>query len=452
MSIRNRIIELSILILASSVLLAAPPRDVTEHVNVMIGTGGHGHTYPGATVPFGMVQLSPDTFNEGWDWCSGYHYSDSSIMGFSHTHLSGTGVGDMLDVLLMPGTGPDRLVPGTRAKPEEGYRSRFSHADEIARPGYYSVLLKDYQIKAELTATERAGIHRYTFPQSTSSHFIVDFAHGYAAGPNQGPRIPEAQIKIVGGDTITGGRRVAMWANGRHVYFAMRFSKPFKAAELVSAVKVLDASVRETSGRSLKALVHYDTAAGETILVKVGISGVSVEGALRNLEKEIPAWDFEGVRSAAHSAWQRELSKITVESSNRKQLEIFYTGLYHTMLAPTLFDDADGQYRGMDDQIHRSPEGLHNYGTFSLWDTYRANHPLFTLTQRNRVPDLVSCLIRMAEESPAGMPVWPLAGRETGCMTGYHSVPVIAEAAVKGFPGIDLARVYPLIRKRAIRE
>jgi predicted alpha-1,2-mannosidase len=441
-------------ILLSTVCAAAPapPRDLTRHVNVFIGTGGHGHTYPGATVPFGMVQLSPDTYNEGWDWCSGYHYSDSSIMGFSHTHLSGTGVGDMLDVLLMPGTGPTRLVPGTREKPEEGYRSRFSHSDERAQPGYYSVLLKDYQIQAELTATERAGIHKYTFPQSPTSHFIVDFAHGYAPSAKEPTRILDAGLKIAGPDTITGSRRVAMWARGRHLYFAMKFSKPFRSAELVAGGRTLDPSTHSVTGRSLKALVHYETSAGEVIYVKVGISGVSVEGALANLEKEIPAWDFDGVRRAAHDAWQRELSKITVDSANRKQLEIFYTGFYHTMLAPTLFDDVDGQYRGMDDQVHRAPAGLHNYGTFSLWDTYRANHPLFTLTQPARVPDFVSCLIRMAEESPQGMPVWPLAGRETGCMTGYHSVPVIAEAAVKGFPGIDLARVYPRIRKRAVED
>ena len=429
---------LSIWLLAATAALTAAPRDLTRHVNVFIGTGGHGHTYPGATVPFGMVQLSPDTFDEGWDWCSGYHTSDSSIMGFSHTHLSGTGVGDMQDILLMPGTGRVKLVPGSREKPEEGYRSRFSHSDEVARPGYYSVLLKDYNIKAELTAAERAGLHRYTFPKSESSHFIIDMTHGYVNEKTHKTDIIDSQLKIEGNDTISGGRRVNGWAPGRHIYFVMKFSKPFKSAELAEG--------------GTKAVVRYDTAAGEAILVKTGLSGVSVEGARKNLEKEIAAWDFDGIAKAAHDAWQRELAKITVESSNAKQLEIFYTGLYHTMLAPTLFDDVDGQYRGMDNEVHRAPQGLHNYSTFSLWDTYRAAHPLYTLMQGARVPDFISCIIRMAGESPAGMPVWPLQGRETGCMTGYHSVPVIAEAAVKGFKGIDLARVYPQIKKRALED
>jgi predicted alpha-1,2-mannosidase len=419
-------------------LLAAAPGDVTRNVNVFIGTGGHGHTYPGATVPFGMVQLSPDTYNEGWDWCSGYHYSDSSIMGFSHTHLSGTGVGDMLDVLVMPGTGPAITEPGDRDKPGTGYRSRFSHADETAVPGYYSVLLKDYGIKAELTATERAGIHKYTFPAGDSSHFIVDFTHTILSAPGAKPAILSSDLKIVAPDMLTGGRRVDNWAKGRHVYFAMKFSKPFASSELVAG--------------GSKALLHYTTTAGEVIYVKVGISGVSVDGALRNLEKEIPAWDFEGVRTAAHNAWQVELSKLAIETSSPKQKQIFYTSLYHTMLAPTLFDDVDGQYRGMDLEIHKLPEGGHNYSTFSLWDTYRALHPLYTLMHPQRVPVMMNCLVRMAAESPAGMPVWPLQGRETGCMTGYHSVPVLAEAMVKGFQGIDYERVYPLIKKRALDD
>ena len=420
--------------------------DVTQLVNEFIGTGGHGHTHPGATVPFGMVALGPDTFNDGWDWCSGYHYSDGSIMGFSHTHLSGTGIGDMLDVLVMPGTGPAKLVPGTREKPEEGYRSRFSHAEEKAEPGYYSVMLKDYGIRAELSATERAGIHRYTFPQSDSSHFIVDLIHGYG----QASKVRTAELRIVDSTTIVGGRTVNGWARGRRIFFAMKFSKPFQSAELVSQHKILDAGVKEATGNALQALIHYATTAGEVIYVKVGISGVSIEGAMQNLDREIPGWDFAAVRQAAHAAWQRELSKILIEGGDKKQREIFYTAMFHTLEAPTLFDDVDGKYRGMDGQVHQLPAGSHNYSTFSLWDTYRAGHPLFTLTEAGRVPDLVNCLIRMSEESPAGMPVWPLQGVETGTMTGYHSASVIAEAAVKGFKGIDFARAYGPMRKRAL--
>ncbi len=427
----------------------AAREDVTRFVNIAIGTGGHGHTYPGATMPFGMVQLSPDTYNDGWDWCSGYHYSDSSIMGFSHTHLSGTGASDMLDVLLMPGTGPAKTIPGARENPGEGYRSRFSHSDEVATPGYYSVLLRDYGVRAELSATERAGIHKYTFPKSATSHFILDLTHLYGLAPGG---VEWSELKIVNGDTIVGGRAVNRWAPGREIYFAMKFSKPFNSSEIVSEDKKVDASAREAKSNSLKAIVHYQTSEGEVIYVKTGISGVSVDGAIKNLEAEIPDWNFDRVRQAAHEAWRKELSRITIETSNQRHREIFYTSLYHMMVAPTLFDDVDGQYRGMDGKVHRLPTGLHNYSTFSLWDTYRAAHPFYTIALAERVPDFVNCLIRMAQESPAGMPIWPLQGKETFCMTGYHSSSVIAEASAKGFKGIDFSQAYPMMRKRAMDD
>ena len=420
---------------------------MTQYVKIAIGTGGHGHTYPGATVPFGMVQLSPDTYNEGWDWCSGYHYSDSSIMGFSHTHLSGTGASDMLDFLLMPGTGPAKTVPGSRQNPGEGYRSRFSHEEESAEPGYYSVMLRDYGIRAELSATERAGIHRYTFPNSESSHFILDLVHGFGNAP-----ILWANVKIAGSDTITGGRSVKGWAPGREIYFAMQFSKPFVSSEIVSEEKRLDSSVREAKGTSLKCLVHLQTTEGEVILVKTGISGVSAESAQKNLEAEIPDWDFDKVRRAAHAAWSKNLSRIRITTSNARHKKIFYTGLYHMMVAPTLFDDVDGQYRGMDGKIHHLPPGHHNYSTFSLWDTFRAAHPLYTLFLRDRVPDFINCIVRMAQESPDGVPVWPLQAKETGCMTGYHSSSVVAEALTKGFAGIDFSKAYPAFKKRAMQD
>jgi len=423
------------------------PEDLTRFVKIAIGTGGHGHTYPGATVPFGMVQLSPDTHNEGWDWCSGYHYSDSSIMGFSHTHLSGTGASDMLDFLLMPGTGPAKTTPGSRQNPGEGYRSRFSHDEELAEPGYYSVMLRDYGIRAELSATEHAGIHRYTFPKSDSSHFILDLVHAFGNAP-----VLSANLKIAAPDTITGGRKVKGWAPGREIYFAMQFSKPFVSSEIVSEEKRLDSSVREAQGTSLKCLVHFQTTEGEVILVKTGLSGVSAEGAKKNLEAEIPDWDFDRVRRSAHTAWSKNLSRIRITTSNARHKKIFYTGLYHMMLAPTLFDDVDGQYRGMDSQIHHLPLGLHNYSTFSLWDTFRATHPMHTLCLRDRVPDFVNCLIRMAQQSPDGVPVWPLQAKETGCMTGYHSSSVVAEALTKGFAGIDFNNAYPAFKKRAMQD
>jgi predicted alpha-1,2-mannosidase len=421
--------------------------DFTKFVKIAIGTGGHGHTYPGATVPFGMVQLSPDTYNDGWDWCSGYHYSDSSIMGFSHTHLSGTGASDMLDFLLMPGTGPTKLEPGARKNPGEGYRSRFSHEDEVAEPGYYSVLLRDYDIRAELSATEHAGIHRYTFPKSDSSHFILDLVHSFSSTP-----VVWAYVKIIGNDTIVGGRSMKGWAPGREIYFAMQFSKPFAKAEIVSDGKSLESGVREAKGTALKCLLHFNTSENEVIQVKTGISGVSDDGARKNVTTEIAGWDFEKVRRAAHEKWNAQLSKMKIETRNPRHRTIFYTALYHMMVAPTLFDDVDGQYRGMDGKVHQLPAGAHNYSTFSLWDTYRAAHPMYTIVQAERVPDFVNCLIRMAVESPAGVPIWPLQAKETFCMTGYHSSSVYAEAYVKGFKGIDFNQVYVPLRRRAMED
>ena len=422
---------------------------VSKLVKVKIGTGGHGHCYPGATVPFGMVQLSPDTFNRGWDWCAGYNYSDDSIMGFSHTHLSGTGIGDMLDFLVMTCTGPVKTVPGTREDPNAGYRSRFSHDEEIAIPGYYSVMLRDYKIRAELSATARAGIHRYTFPEDKSSHFIFDLAHGYDDGPDV---VRYSEMKVIGNNTIIGGKSTNRWAKGREIYFAMKFSRPFDRIEILSDGKTLEDGTKEARGKSLKAVVYYATHEQEAVLVKTGISGVSADGAMRNLNAEIPGWDFEGVRKSAAKEWEKELSRIQVQGGTEKQREIFYTSLYHCFLAPTLFDDVDGMYRGMDGQNHQLPPGVHNYSSFSLWDTYRAEHPLLTIVQPERVTDFVNCLIRMAEENPLGMPIWPLQAKDPQTMTGYHSATVIAEAVNKGFPGIDIAGAYRVMNREAMKS
>ena len=416
------------LLAAAAVDAAQPDADVTQYVNPFIGTGGHGHCYPGATVPFGMVQLSPDTFDDGWDWCSGYHISDSSIMGFSHTHLSGTGIGDMLDFLLMPSTKQVLFDPGTRENPDAGYRSRFAHSEEVAEPGYYSVHLSDYKVHAELTATERVGFHRYTFPQSELSHFILDLRHAYG----KDTKVNGAHFEVVGNDTVVGGRSVEAWARGREIYFAMQFSKPFHSVQR----------------SDLKAALLFPTSAGEVIQVKTGLSGVSIEGARKNLEHEIAHWDFDATRKAARALWQRELGKIQIETPDVTKKKIFYTALYHAYSAPTVFDDVDGSYKGMDGKVHTLPAGSHNYSTFSLWDTYRAEHPLFTLVQEERVTDFANCLIRMATQSPEGMPVWPLQAKETACMTGFHSVVVLAEAAEKGFAGIDFPAVYEPLHRR----
>ena len=435
---------------AAAVAVAAPAspdnKQVTQFVNPFIGTGGHGHTYPGATVPFGMMQLSPDTYNDGWDWCSGYHYSDSSIMGFSHTHLSGTGIGDMLDFLVMPSARAIQFEPGPREHPDAGYRSRFSHSDEVAEPGYYSVLLSDYQIHAELGATERCGIHRYTFPESRRSHFVLDLAHVYGLGT----KINWARLETVGNDTLIGGRSTAGWASGREIHFAMQFSRPFAKVEFRSDGAPIVGNKAE--GSNIKAAIIFGTSAAEVIQVKVGLSGVSIEGARKNLAAEIPDWNFDNVRALARESWQRELGKIQIESDDLVKKQIFYTALYHVFSAPTLFDDVDGSYKGMDGEIHRLPSGSHNYSTFSLWDTYRAAHPLFTLVQPERVTDFANCLIRMAQESPAGLPVWPLQAKETGCMTGFHSLVVLAEASAKGFSEVDLQAAYPAIRRRLLAD
>jgi predicted alpha-1,2-mannosidase len=435
---------------------SSPQPGLTQSVDVFLGTGGHGHTFPGATVPFGMVQLSPDTGTSGWDHCSGYHRDDRSILGFSHTHLSGTGVGDMMDFLLMPGRGTVHTTPGDADVPGSGYRARFSHDDETAEPGYYSVLLKDLGIKAELTATTRAGMHRYQFPADESSHFVVDLAHGFIDTPDDLPtktgisKVLSSELHVVGDDTLTGDRRCQQWADGRYIYFAMQFSRPFASCSIVAEGTPLDSGARDAQGKAIQCVLRYPLEQPATILVKVGISAVSVEGAMRNLEAEIPGWDFEAVRSAARSAWESELARVTIETGNAAYRKTFYTAMYHSLLAPTTFCDVDGQYRGMDLKVHRLPEGAHNYTTYSLWDTYRALHPMYTLVQRDRLPEMVNSLIRMAEQSPEGVPVWPLQGVETGCMIGYHSAAVIAEAHAKGIPGVDYAHAYQLWRKRAM--
>jgi predicted alpha-1,2-mannosidase len=441
-SFRSKVAEATEAVISSE----EKPNKVSQFVQPKIGTGGHGHCYPGATIPFGMVQLSPDTFNKGWDWCSGYNYSDDSIMGFSHTHLSGTGIGDMLDFLVMACTGPVKTESGSRGNPTAGYRSRFSHEDEQARPGYYAVLLKDYGIQAELSATARAGIHRYTFPENKDSYFILDLDHGYEDGPGV---VRWADLKVLGGDTLTGGKSTNRWANGREIYFTMKFSRPFDRIEILADGQPLKDLSKDMHAKSMKAVLHYSTKAGEEIILKTGISGVSAEGASRNLDAEIPGWDFNGVRKAAADSWEKELSRIQVTGGTQRQREIFYTALYHCMLAPTLFDDVDGSYRGMDGQNHKLPPGASNFSTYSLWDTYRALHPLYTVALPERVPAIVNCLIRMANESPVGMPIWPLQAKETQCMTGYHSATVIAEAIRKRIPGIDLEGAYAAMKREA---
>jgi predicted alpha-1,2-mannosidase len=421
--------------------------DLTKYVNVFLGTGGHGHCFPGATVPFGAVQLSPDTGTRGWDWCSGYHHDDKTLMGFSHTHLSGTGVGDMLDLLLVPRTGPVVLQPGidpeARKNPEGTYRSLFSYEDEKGEPGYYSVITQSAggnKIKTELTATERTGLARFQFPENESAYVLLDWHHAYG---DKNP-VESGELSLVGDSLVLGGRRVNRWARNREIYFATEFSEKPEKVEVFVDDK--PAAQPRIDGRNLKVAFHFKP--GSTILVKSGISMVSASNALGNLKKEQPGFDFEGVRATAKRLWQKELARIRVEDPSEERKTIFYSSLYHMMCAPTLADDCGGQYRGLDKQIHQLGPGEHNYSTYSLWDTYRALHPSYHLWQRDRIAPMVNCLIRMSDESIYGFPIWPLQDGETYCMPGYHAASVIAEACVKKVPGIDWKRAYAAMRKR----
>jgi predicted alpha-1,2-mannosidase len=411
---------------------------LTEFVDPFIGTGGHGHTYPGASLPFGMVQLSPDTRLTGWDGCSGYHISDNVIYGFSHTHLSGTGVSDYGDILVMPTVGPLKLERGSPEDPESGYCSRFSHETEKASPGYYRVYLEDYGIGVELTCTERVGFHKYTFPEGDQNHIIIDLTHR--------DEVLESRIRIVGDAQIEGMRRSRQWAEDQHVYFVVQFSKPFENFGITQDEKSIK-DLREMTGESLKAFVQYSLKKNETIFVKVGISAVSIDGARKNLETEVPGWDFDRVAKTANRKWDQALGKIRVEGGTKEQTTIFYTALYHSLLNPNIFMDVDGQYRGTDLDVHRA-EDFVNYTVFSLWDTYRATHPLFTIIEPERTVDFIKTFLAHYEHG-GKLPMWELAANYTGCMIGYHAIPVIADAYMKGIGAYDVDKAFEAMKHSA---
>ncbi len=403
-------------------------------VNPFIGTDGHGHTYPGASMPFGMVQLSPDTRKDDWDGCSGYHYSDSAILGFSHTHLSGTGVGDYGDIRFMPMTGPLRLMPGTSSDPGSGYRSQFSHAREKASPGYYQVLLEDCGVDAELTVTQRCGMHRYVFHQGEEAIILVDLTESIVTEKN-----PQLGLEIVNDHEIRGYRYSSGWAKDQKIYFHAIFSKPFKEAG-IAIDGVPDNQQRQAKGTDLQAFASFGPLKDQEILVKVGLSSVSEEGARKNLEAEISGWDFDEVKKQAEEAWRQELSKVEVSGGSHAEQVKFYTALYHAFLAPNIFSDVDGAYRGHDGAIHQV-DGFEMYTVFSLWDTYRALHPLLTILQPERTADFIRSMLDVYDKGGL-LPVWELAGNETFCMIGYHSVPVIADAYLKGIRGFDVEKAY----------
>ena len=422
-----------------AVPLLALPYPLNEPLP-LVGTAEHGHAYPGAIVPFGMVQVSPDTPLEGWDGCSGYHYSDSAIRGFSHTHLAGTGCGCLGDVLIMPTVGAVRLDAGS---PGDGYTSRFSHSQEVAIPGYYRVYLQDPKVTAELTATARCGFHRYTFPAADDAHVVLDLVHGI------GNKTVDSIINIENDTTISGSRISDGWGGQRAVYFVMQFSKPFSSFGLEQNQRRLPPDTRTGQGRELKGFVSFKTAANEAILVKVGISGTGIEGARKNLAAEIPGWNFDQVREAAARQWKQLFDIVQIETFDPRVRNTFYANLYLSCQAPVLFNDVDGTYRGMDHKNH-TEAGFQNYTTFSLWDTYRAEHPLLTLLQPARVDDMIQSLLAEYRESGLhSTPIWPLWGNETWCMIGYHSVAVMVDAYLKGFRGFDAEAAYQAMRDTA---
>jgi len=424
-------------ILISSLFLTSctdRKKDPSDFVNCFLGTGGHGHTYPGASLPFGMIQLSPDTRLEGWDGCSAYHNSDSVIYGFSHTHLSGTGCSDYGDILIMP-------VNGKAVLENYGYCSAFRKKSEKASPGYYSVELDGPGVKAEFTATLRTGIHRYEFRDPGNAGIVLDLKHRDI--------VLDSKIRINGQDEVEGVRVSQAWASRQTLYYVIRFSKPFSGYRIQSGNQS-SIDIKEASGTDIKAEFNFKLNKTEPLLLKIGISAISTEGARKNLEQENPGWDFNAVAANARETWNRELGKIQVEGGSMDQKTVFYSSLYHAMLSPNLYMDIDGQYLGRDFKTHTA-KGFDYYTVFSLWDTYRAEHPLLTLIDRKRSSDFIKTFLSQYQDG-GKLPVWELSANETGCMIGYHSVPVIADAYLKGIAGIDTALAMRAMRNSAEKD
>ena len=402
-----------------------------NYVDPFIGTGAHGHTYPGATLPFAMVQLSPDTRLDTWDGCGGYHYSDSSIIGFSHTHLSGTGVSDYGDILFQPFTGDIQWKPGIRGQADSGYRSRFSHKNETASPGYYQVMLNDDSINVELTASERVGFHKYEYQTGEDAQLILDLTH-------RDPLI-SADIKQISDTEIEGFRISKLWAGEQYVYFVAQFSQPIKSISWQQAEEK-DFIGSSPSGNQ-KAV--FDFGSISELKIKVALSAVSCEGARKNLNAEIPHWNFKKAQQQAEDIWYQQLSKIEIEGGTKAQKRNFYTAFYHSMLTPNLHSDVDGKYRGMDLKVH-SDKTFTNYTVFSLWDTFRGLHPLLTITHPNETREFCNSLIHKAEQF-GEIPMWELASNDTRCMIGYHGVSVLADAILKNIKNINIEKAYQVM-------
>ncbi len=444
-----RLLRLALVVPCLALALHAQQPSPVESVDPFIGTGPEGHTFPGAAVPFGMVQLSPDTqirpFKQSYKWAAGYRYEDTTILGFSHTHFSGAGHSDLGDVLLQPISGDVRMEPGELIVRESGYRSRFRHSTEQASPGYYAVTLDDYNVRAELTATARVGVHRYTYPQDKPAHVLLDLRSSIYNYPG---KVLWSRLRVRADGTITGMRETRGWAPGRQLYFAIRFSQPLLSHSFYDreplpleykGFKTPGSTPQNTQsieGRGILGVFDF-ASTPKPLVVKVAISPVSEDNAIANMDAEVPAFDFDAVHTAATAQWAKALGVVDFSGTadTRKSL---YTALYHSLLAPSLSMDVDGSYRGPDNQVHKA-NGFHFVSSLSLWDTYRAEQPLMTLLQPpQRTSDLVNSLLASQRESPFGiLPVWQFQGIETWCMIGYHSVPIIADAYLKGIKGFD---------------
>lgn len=434
MKIKINLLAVGILFIAFACETETRVENPAKLVNPFIGTDAHGHTYPGASLPFGMVQLSPDTRLSGWDGSSGYHFSDSIIYGFTHTALNGTGVGDYGDILLMPVVGKPTIL-------NTEYLSPFRKKNEKATAGYYSVYLDKPEVLAEMTTTTRVGYHRYTFPKTSEANIIIDLEHR--------DKVTDSWIEVVSDTEVRGMRRSSNWANDMVWYFHMEFSKPFAR----KGISLNDEELNDKSfaqGTNVKAFVGFETEEGESIEVKVSLSAVDSEGALKNMQAELPGWGFEGTKQKAFDIWNKELSKIIVTGSSDEQKTVFYTAMYHAFLQPNTFMDIDNRYRGIDKQIYAA-NGFTNYTVFSLWDTYRAWHPLMTIIEQQRTKDFINTMLNMYEKGGL-LPIWELAANETNCMIGNHAISVIADAHIKGIDGFDTQKALNAMLHSATRD
>ncbi len=446
LSIRNIIFPLiTSAMLAGCFATKTSTSDVglSQYIDPYIGTDYHGHVFIGANVPFGAVQAGPTNYIRGWDWCSGYHYSDSIMTGFSQTHLSGTGIGDLGDVLITPYTGDIKVTPGTVEDPLSGYASKYTHNNETAKAGYYSVDLLTYDIKAEITATERTAFHKYTFPEDKNSRIAINLDLGIGWD-----RPVKSKLTLLNDSTIVGYRFSTGWAKDQRLYYAIRISKSIEDLKLFRIDKQLKGTSAESD--SLMAVLSFPTKAMDKVMIKVGISPVSETNAINNIDVENPDWDFDGIVAKAQAKWDDELSRIIIDTNSKEQLRTFYTAMYHAYTAPALFNDANGDYRGTDKKVYPKAD-FNNYSIFSLWDTYRAAHPFYTLTQTERVSDMINSMLAIYQQQ-GKLPIWPLHGSETDCMVGYSAIPVVSDAIFKGFENIDKNLAFEAMKASSTRN